>query len=899
MAEGKRKSYYKKKFFFSIRERILLHLSAYQMYENELEAPDELTQFGIADVVLAGRSTCSKLLQEMEDKGYLYGRRAHVPSGKIRRTVYFLTPRGQIQAEKIRRKAESTTVKVRTVSGDVKKIKVFDIPDEVPVHAPIVDIVCHVSRGVFDVPAFVKRMKSRRKTATYLHFMPRFRHFFDRKDERGLMDKWLKSPKQKVLVLHGLPGTGVTTLAGKMVTDLRSEMSIFWYTVHEWSTPRDLLYQMGQFLSRLNMKDLLMHAQTHELLDLTEVFMLLEKNLSGLRGLMVFDNYDKAAPQLDTLFSSLKDLVAEVDGPKILVTGRTIPKFYGRRDVKVKGLVAELEVEGLDVQGTAQMLTLKNIPETALEEIYAKTKGHPLFLELIHGPDVADTGDRDRFLEEELLSRLLDVEKRVLGLASVFRKPVEVDALFLDNDVDFVVITGLSDRSLLKESAPKVYDVHDLLRDFFYERLTPPRRRRYHAWAARFYTSLESPEDLLEAQYHLLKAERVDAAAKSVMEHGETIIRNGYQEEFSRILETLKGDKLKGSARSWIELLEGQMRVLRGDWDEALKIFQAVAKDARRRGEKRLEAEGLRRAGKILVARAVYDQAESNLVKALDLYIKTRDFDGLAETYYALGFLRNSTSEFMEAYRDFRRGMHCVEKSGNNLTRARLLYAFGVNYGQRGNYKKSVSYKIRALTILEEVGDVYQLAKVYNGLGTSYQELNDFDEALRFYEKAIEYSRLTGDHRTLAYAMQNASSIHLTDDNYDRAEELIEEASAIFQRLGEKRKIAWSRLYRGFVDFSKGRSEAAIAAWDDGIAKLKELKDRRGMALFSLTLARLHADNGDVDAALECLKEAESIAKGLGHEVILDRIAEEKAYADSIARGEQGVGEPPTKARVG
>ncbi|MFQ5838187.1 MAG: ATP-binding protein, partial [Thermoplasmata archaeon] len=492
-ATGRRVSYYKKKFFFSIRERILLHLSEYNIYENELEVPDELTQFGIADVVLAGRSTCSKLLQEMEDRGLLYGRRAHVPSGKIRRTVYFLTPRGHIEASKVRKKVEETVVKVRTPSGELKKLRVVHVPKEVPVYAPLVDVVCHISRGIFDVENFVDRMKARRERVAYLGSMPRLRHFFDRGKEEEDISRWLNSKTHRLLVIHGLPGVGKTTLAGRVVTNLRDEMSVFWYRFHEWSTLRNVLRQMGEFMARLNKKDLVMYLETHEVLDMEEVFFLLEKNMKDLKAVMVFDDYDKAGGRLNGFFSTIKEMLERLNGTKVIVISRTVPKFYDRRDVRVKKLVEELPLEGLDREGTATLLTLKNIPETEFDRIYAKTKGHPLFLELVQGSEVSDTKDIDKFLEEELFSRLLDVERRVLSLASVFRKPVHVDALFLDDDVDYVVITSLSDQSLLKESTPKVFDVHDLVKSFFYSRLTPAKRKRYHMWAAKFYTSRGAP----------------------------------------------------------------------------------------------------------------------------------------------------------------------------------------------------------------------------------------------------------------------------------------------------------------------------------------------------------------------------------------------------------------------
>ncbi len=883
---GRRVSYYKKKFFFSIRERILLHLSEYTMYENELEAPDELTQFGIADIVLAGRSTCSKLLQEMEDQGLLYGRRAHVPSGKIRRTVYFLTPRGQMQANKVRRKVEETVVNVRGRTGELRKLKVVDIPAEVPAYASLVDVVCHISRGVFDIRSFAERMQVRRQRVSYLNAMPRLRHFFDREKELKTIGDWLKSPEQKVVILHGLPGVGKTTLAGNVVTGLREKGSVFWYGFHEWSTVRNVVHEIGEFLARLNKKDLLMYAETHEVLDEAEVFFLLEKNIRGLKAVMVFDDYDKAGGKLDDFFSTFKEILERSDGPNLIVSSRTVPKFYDRRDVRVKHLVEEIPLEGLDREGAHTLLTLKNIPESEVDRIYARTRGHPLFMELIQGPDVADAKDVDRFLEEELASRLLDVENRVLSLASVFRRPVHADALFLDDDVDFVVITSLSDQSLLKESAPKVYDVHDLVRSFFYGRLSPTKRKRYHRWAARFYGSRGTPDDLIEAQYHLLQAGNVEAAARSAIEYGRTILGSGYLEEFTRILEALNGEEVREDRKAELRILEAHIVNVQGVWDRALSLYTSVIEDAKRLERLRLEAEARRCTAEIFLNRGDYEAAEAELQRSLRIYSDVNDLDGQAEVHYSLGFLRNVSSEFMEAYRSFRTGMRLVLKTGNEAITAKLLYAFGVNYGHRGNYKKSVSYKMRAMNILERVRDLHQLAKVYNGLGTSYYELDDLDEAFRFYLKAIEFSRLIGDQRILAYALQNVSSIYIYNEDYEKAKDYVREASAIFQRLGEKRKIGWSKLYSGMIDFADGRTDAAKDLWAAGLSELTALNDRRGAALFNLTLSRIHLDGGDTASAEKHLDEAEKVAKQIDNEAILDLIAGERLNIEAALEGE-------------
>ncbi len=886
LTRGGRTSYYKKKFFFSIRERILLHLSEYGIYENELEAPDELTQFGIAEVVLAGRSTCSKILQEMEERGLLYGRRAHVPSGKIRRTGYFLTPRGQMEAQKIRQKVEKATVKVLRPSGEAQRLRVTDIPRELPIHARLVDVVCHISRGALDVPEFVEAMGARRKKVAHLGAMPRIRHFFDRTMEQKILREWYDAPTAATLALYGLPGLGKTTLAARMVMDLQGETNVFWYRFQEWSTLRHVVHELGEFLAHLSKKALVMYVDTHQHLDLPEVLYLLERGLEGADALLVFDDYDRSEG-LDGFFAAVKDLLEKVDGPKMMVLSRARPKFYDPRDVKVKGMVRELPLGGLDEEGAATLLALKNVPESAVPAIYKATKGHPLFLELMQGPDVTDSGDFDAFLQEQVYGRLPDIERRVLGLASVFGGPIQADALFLDEDVDYVTLTSLVDQSLLRETTPKTYDMHDLIRRFFASRLTPSVRTRYHRWAARFYTTQGGLGDLVAAQFHHFQAGSPSKAARSAIRHGRAIIDGGFLEEFDRILGALQKASLNPQVAVQIRLLSARVLFVRGDWKEAETLYGRVAREAKRLEVSRVLAAALRLQGELLLKRGDYSRAESELGKSLKLYAKMKDRNGQAVVHYSLGFIRNRKGELMEAYRSFRRGMRLLEADGDPSIRAKILYGFGVNYGQRGNHKKAVSYKLRARANFEELRDLRWLAKVYIGLGVSYDEMGDTGRGERYTRKAIEYARLIGDQRILAYALQDLAGEHMGRGDLDQADEAVQEASSIFQRIGEKRKIGWSSLYEGSIAYLRGQGEEAEHAWKTGLSLLHELTDLRGVALFELTIAGYYFENGDFVSGEGHLKEAERAAKKIDSPAVLKRVSTERERIEALRRGEQ------------
>src|SRR5881397_1893909 len=102
--------YYKRKLYFPTGDRILLHLLEFVGYEHGFALPDELTQFGIADGIRLGRSTVSKAIRRLEKKGLVRAARAHVPSGKLRRTVYVLTREGVDLANRRRREIEQEII---------------------------------------------------------------------------------------------------------------------------------------------------------------------------------------------------------------------------------------------------------------------------------------------------------------------------------------------------------------------------------------------------------------------------------------------------------------------------------------------------------------------------------------------------------------------------------------------------------------------------------------------------------------------------------------------------------------------------------------------------------------------------------------------------------------------
>src|SRR3990172_6272411 len=151
---GKRYGSHLRKLYFTTEDRILVHLLEFLGREGEFSQPDDMTQFGIADAIALGRSTVSKAIRRLEGGGFVITQRAHVPAGKLRRMVYLLTESGSSKAKHRQMEIEEDVISFRDAQGVDRRLRVAQVPRLLPEYASLLDVMGHVSRGVFDVTTY-------------------------------------------------------------------------------------------------------------------------------------------------------------------------------------------------------------------------------------------------------------------------------------------------------------------------------------------------------------------------------------------------------------------------------------------------------------------------------------------------------------------------------------------------------------------------------------------------------------------------------------------------------------------------------------------------------------------------------------------------------------------------
>ncbi|MDI6917703.1 MAG: AAA family ATPase [Thermoplasmatales archaeon] len=534
---------------FSIKEKILLHLMEYPEirkkdgFSEHALFPFHLSQEGMADSVMTARSLVSRALSDLAEEGLIGERLAHIRGKKKRMNIYFLTDEGLKMAAGIKENAENTVVLLKE-KDKLEEMKLSEVK-KLKKDANILDLVNTVAEdGTLDL----NMLREKREFIDFSEIAPEPGHFFGRKKELTALKKWVEGFYPKIVVVKGIAGIGKTTLIAKIVSEYKAKKNVFWYRFHDWSTLKNMLTRLSDFLYLSGRRQLKIQIKSKETIDMEKISAILKTHLKNADCLLVFDDFHKAKEPEISFFSSLADILEGADSVKVIVMGRWIPPFYSRKEVIIRKTVSEMLLQGLDESASRELLRERNI-KTNLKKLYLLTGGHPLCLEFVDeagaaAPNIA------RYIQEEIFSKLTEKEKNALSIASVFRYPFKENAFFIaDDEIGYDTIDRLVDKSLLQISGG-VYDTHDLIRALFYSRMIPKTKAELHRRTADYYLNEKNDASYVEAIYHLLKAGDKEGAIKIVDEKGQGIIEHNYSNELISILKEFNMNEIQNKIKN-------------------------------------------------------------------------------------------------------------------------------------------------------------------------------------------------------------------------------------------------------------------------------------------------------------------------------------------------------------
>lgn len=679
---------------------------------------------------------------------------------------------------------------------------------------------------------------------------------------------------QRGMVLCGMAGIGKTTLAAALAQDWANTHPVFWltFTTGVTTSVEIVIRQLALFALAQGREQVVPILAQRDMntppLALDQQLALINHALSGRDYLLCFDRANLVRDD-ESILGVFTHLLATL-GARLLLTSREELPLPGVMQIRLSGM-ADAEASRLLTQ-----LNVRLAPPLAAQLI-AKTGGSPMLLRLAIGqvrvgrdaaalvanletePEVA------AFLLDAVLKSLSPQARRLAELLSVFRHPVNLydetlieRAHQLDGQLLNLAqaIAELQQRQLIDQ--PAVAMLHPLVRDHIYSSLNPVlvQRRALHRLAGEWLAP--DPDQLLQAAYHLGRADDLRRAVDLLADQGPALIERGQAEmgrqvideligrarrpkkagKLLRLLLTMRGDLLaftphvaeaeenyrealrltrQPAVRAHIALRLADSLIGRNRAAEALGLCDAIAPDLSEQSHLLLSAQLAAVYAQAHLTLSHLDAAQRAAERSLELAERLRPgapreaASVEAQARLALGILFNIRGQVHEASHEWRRAIAAARQTNLKGIEYHCQMNLGIVCYQQGDWVNALEYYHAALLGARANYDSSIAARVWSNIAIVQHIRGELDDALAAAAQARELKEQMGDRVGVANADNTRANVLLALEHFDQARTICENAIAEAESGGAERLLGGYLDTLAQIQLAQGKTTEALA----------------------------------------------------------------------------------------
>uniref|UniRef100_A0AAU3GUB9 Tetratricopeptide repeat protein n=1 Tax=Streptomyces sp. NBC_01401 TaxID=2903854 RepID=A0AAU3GUB9_9ACTN len=676
--------------------------------------------------------------------------------------------------------------------------------------------------------------------------------FAGRRGELAQIAQWVHAARAAtetrptVVVLHGTPGSGRTTLAvraahalkdqfrGACVVDLRGDVS--------GDTPLPTRDALLHLLNRLGAprEQLLFRERSSAEQQVRRLSELYHQHLTGTPVTIVLDDATDAA--------QVRTLVPERSDSLVIVTSREPLELPD--DIPAR--VHHLPVGGLDAAGAEELLRESALDEEAGPYDYPSTDtvvelcgGLPLALRVVGSA----LGARSRAelasalgdygpvapVERALWLRYTDQSEqgrrllRRLALAGRASLGAAAAASLLSSDEQEAgrLLEALAGAGLLVHVRGARYRLHDLVRDFALARLLDEEPAADRTAAQE--RLIRNYGELADAVIRMVDG-KMSTRANQFGSHGFSSLDAALRwldDESSFITSALR--HAEGVDQGAVLHLLGALCdycLLRGDLyrlGEISELTQAVDQGLLERSVQWRTGIAARQLGEL-------DKARTTLSSVVGLYREAQNDSGAALALCSLGITLHHQGNLTEASARLREALALQSSAEQAEDRAWSLHALAAVERDRANLPEALTLLDTALTLHREGESLHGEAWSHFQLGQVCLRLGEVARAEEELSSALDLYGRTRDERGEAWGLTQLARARLLDGDPASAVEQLRGALARHRGNEDARGEAWTRYYLGQALEEDGDTDQAVRELERARTMFSRMRDVYGLA---------------------------------------------------------------------
>ncbi|MEZ4663074.1 MAG: BTAD domain-containing putative transcriptional regulator [Caldilineaceae bacterium] len=428
--------------------------------------------------------------------------------------------------------------------------------------------------------------------------------------------------------------------------------------------------------------------------------------------------------------------------------------------------------------------------------------------------DLRNIPERHRSLRavfEQTWARLSDGERQTLRRLAIFRGPFTREAAQQVTGVSLLDISALIDKSLCRRQTAR-FDIHELLRQFAFDRLDEDEKAAALAQHSRYF------------------GQQLQAQRGSLLTGSEPEVLQAVADDYDNILAAwrhlVEGLGRAAEAAEWAALIDCYVPVLAAFFDrrslfwEGQRIFkQALAALQRVDGAASNSSSALHHLWlQMQIEQAAIGlhlgrfHAAKDALYALLPQLRTLDNQRqLAAALTVLGPAHLRAGEYDASERCLVEAAALYERLGLRLESTLPLINLGLLMSRREAYDKSRLYYQKAAAVYEEVGYTPGLIRCLSNLGSTYPGKAGVAQATAYYERAYQIAVETNNRFWIGIILSNLGDCANEAGNYHEAKEKFAAGLAIFRELSEMRWVTVTLADASFVYIALGELATAAA----------------------------------------------------------------------------------------
>ncbi len=246
-----------------------------------------------------------------------------------------------------------------------------------------------------------------------------------------------------------------------------------------------------------------------------------------------------------------------------------------------------------------------------------------------------------------------------------------------------------------------------------------------------------------------------------------------------------------------------------------------------------------------------YDNAISNLFKAVANYNKTQSDNYIASCYKSIATVYRYKSDYKKALVFYAKARRIWEKVKNRKSIASSYSDSAGAYYELGEYNTALENLRRALGIYQNINYEKGMVNCYGNMATIHMRQGDYDWALEYYLKTLQFNEKEGSKRDIALANMNIGNIYVFEGDYDQALACYSKSLKLYKEVGDKNGIAAVLLNYGFAYIHMRVYDKAFASFSKSLKIKQKIGDKAGVARCYQNIGDIYYYQGDYEQAID------------------------------------------------